>query len=154
MTSQLVIAIRFIPQTTPRTAYIPIGYIIYNEFFNVTACFVEVPFLKLFTRSFDNFSKSGKYPIIKWGVLSFRRCFWVESIKCCIIRMEPVNVPQCQEHLTIGFSYAVRVELHRIPWRSCSNHVPSCSVCSFTIEVVPRVDNITFRLRHFLTFSI
>ena len=66
-----------------------------------------------------------------------------------VIRMEAVDVPQCEEHLSIGFSDAVRVKFRGSTVLS-GNHVPASRICTFSVEVVPWVYDVTFG-RHFLS---
>ena len=58
------------------------------------------------------------------------------------------------EHLTIGLTNAIRVEFERVPRSTCCNHIPASCICSLSIEVVPRVNDIPFGFAHLLTFCI
>ena len=100
-------------------------------------------------QSRENPSVKG-WPIIDSGSRSFR----VETIQCCVICMEFVDVPEGQKHLCIRLSHSVWVEFQRVPRSSSGHHVPASCIGSFTVEVIPWVDNVPLGLGHFLAFSV
>ena len=78
----------------------------------------------------------------------------VKAVERSVIGMEFVDVPRGQEHLRVGFTHTVGIELHGVPRGTCGDHVPARSVGSFSVEVVPRVDDVTSRLGHLLALCI
>ena len=56
--------------------------------------------------------------------------------------MESIDIPQGEEHLGIGLPNAIGVKFQWVPWSASGDHVPSCGISTFSIEVVPRVDNV------------
>ena len=68
--------------------------------------------------------------------------------------MEFVDVPHRQEHLRIGFSYTVWVELHGVPWCTSRDHVPTGCIRPFAVKMVPRVNDVATGFGHLLSFCI
>ncbi len=68
--------------------------------------------------------------------------------------MKSVNIPQSKEHFGVRFSYTIWIEIHWTPWCTLSCHVPTYSVGTLLVEMIPRIDNIASWFTHLLSFTI
>ena len=141
---QLVRRFCIIPQPASTASNVPVREVIDNKVFEVTACFVVIPSNEIIVVGLCSACQSRENPSVKgWPIIdSGSRSFRVETIQCCVICMEFVDVPEGQKHLCIGFSHSIWIEFQRVPRCSCGHHVPASCICSFTVEVIPRVDNV------------
>ena len=117
---------------------------------------MELPITEVFMVFCSHRMKTRKNPAVKGAAFPDLHGLGlgVEAVKRSIISMEFVDVPHRQEHLRIGLSNTVWVEFHWVPWCASRDHVPTGCICSFSVEVVPRVNDVATGFGHLLAFCI
>ena len=158
LAGSLVVAVGLVPEPAARASHIPVGEVINDEVLEPPAGLVEVPRLEVLVVRLCHRARLRQHPAVERAALRHsdvaRLVVGIETVQCGVIGVEAVDVPQCEEHLGVGLSNPIRVEIGGRPRRALRGHVPTDRVSALLVEVVPRVDDVALRLAHLLAFLV
>ena len=129
LTSPLVAAVGLIPQSTPRATDVPVREVVDDELLEFAPRLVEVPRFEVLVISICHRVRLRQHPAVEWAALSHsdvaRLVVGIETIHRRVVGVEAVDVPKCEEHLGVGLSDSIGVEVGWRPRRTLRSHVPA-----------------------------